>query len=259
MKINSTSFKIALIFGAAMILSIFVINTAFSQEPAKKESHKKIVIKIVSDDNGKTTMIDTTMEIPDSTVVDSIKNEIKKVIEMGKGGKHAHFKFHQMPQGFNYDFDIPSSHEFPMGVEELEDIECDGMIPGGEMEDCCFGRMSPGGQPRIMRSGGHQQTLNDLLGEIPMDRVVSYSIKDRKNGKRIIIDLDNAPVFEQKDRVIVIRDSGRMQHDRNSPKRQVKVTINSDDDVKSDKSSVQPEPPSVPPPPPVQPNKKTSK
>ncbi len=259
MKINLASFKFALVFGTALILSISMIKPAFSQEPAKKESYKKIVIKIVSDDNGKTTMIDTTMEIPDSAMVDSIKNEIEKVIATGKGGKNAHFKFHQMPQGFNYDFDIPSAPEFPMRIEELEDIDCDGMIPGGEMDDCCQGWMTPGGHQRIMRSGGHQQTLNDMLGDIPMDRVVSYSIKDRKNGKRIIIDLNDAPVFEQQDRVIIIRDAGRMKHDRNSPKRQVKVVINSDDEVKSDKSSVQPEAPSVPPPPPVQPNKKTSK
>ena len=259
MKINSASFKFALVFGTALILSIFIIKPASSQEPAKKESYKKIVIKIVSDDNGKTTMIDTTMEVPDSAMVDSIKNVIEKVIETGKGGKHAHFKFHQMPQGFNYDFDIPSSPEFPLDIKELEDIECEGMKSVREMEDFCQGWMTPGGHQRIMRSGGHQQTLNDMLGEIPMDRVVSYSIKDRKDGKRIIIDLKDAPVFEQQDRVIVIRDAGRMKHDRNSPKRQVKVVINSDDDVKSEKSSVQQEPSAVPPPPPVQPAKKTSK
>ena len=258
MKINSVRFKIALVFGVATILAIFITRPVHSQETTKKESHKKIVLKIVSDDNGKTTVIDTTMEIPDSTMIDSIRKEIDKVIVLGEGGKHARFKIHNMPQGFAYDFDIPPPPDCLKEPEELEDFDWEGMAPDCDMAERIWERAAPGQYRRVMRSGGHEQTLNDILGEIPMDRVVSYSIKDRKNGKRIIIDLNDAPMFEKQDRVIVIREPGRMQHNRTHPGRQVKVYMNSDDDAKLDNSSEPPPPPPVPPPP-VKPDKTSPK
>ena len=248
MKINSVNLKIALVFGVATILAIFITRPVYSQETAKKESHKKIVLKIVSDDNGKTTLIDTTMEIPDSAMMDSLRKEIDKVIVLGEGGKHARFKIHNMPQGFAYDFDMPPPPECPKELEELEGFDWEGMVPDCDMADRIRER-TPGRDRRIMRSGGHEQTLNDILGEIPMDRVVSYSIKDRKNGKRIIIDLNDAPMFEKQDRVIIIREPGRLQHQKTHPGHQVKVYMNSEDDVKLDNSPKPPPPPSAPVPP----------
>jgi hypothetical protein len=38
-----------------------------------------------------------------------------------------------------------------------------------------------------------------------MSRVKSYSIKDRKNGKRIIIDVEDAPLVTEHDNVIILR------------------------------------------------------
>ncbi|MEI7896055.1 MAG: hypothetical protein WCJ26_03390, partial [bacterium] len=79
--------------------------------------------------------------------------------------------------------------------------------------------------------GGSGQTLNDLLGEIPMERVTSYSIKDHKNGKRIVIDLSDAPMFENQPRVVVIQAPGMRQHGRNHGERQVKVIVNTDESL----------------------------
>jgi hypothetical protein len=258
MKINSVKFKIAMLFGAAAILAIFVTRPVFSQDTAKKESPKKIAIKIVSDDNGKTTVIDTIMDIPDSIMIDSIKKEIDKVLFLRQDGKHLRLKMHKMPQGFDYDFEIPSPPPCPMDPDELEEFEFEGRAPCFDMEDFTWERRVPGPDRRAIRSGGHRQTLTDILGEIPMDRVVSYSIKDRKNGKRIIIDLNDAPMFEKQDRVIVIREPGRMQRSRNFPGRQVKVYVNSDDDAQMEKTPEPPAPPPVPPPS-AQPDNKTLK
>ena len=42
-----------------------------------------------------------------------------------------------------------------------------------------------------------------------MDRVKSYSIKNTRNGKRIVIDVEDGPGFDRRDRVVVIREKGR--------------------------------------------------
>lgn len=251
MKNNPIKFKIALIFGFATLLALFVIKPGFSQGTAKKESHKKIVMTIVSDGSGKMTLIDTTMEISDTSMVDSIQQEIEKVMVINKNGKHARFKVNNMPQGFNYNFEMPSKPECPMDLEELEGIDCEGMDMGRDMEDCICDKMMPGMGRMVMRSGGNNRTLSDLLGNIPMDRVVSYSIKDRKNGKRIIIDLNDANLFESQDRVIVLSGSGKMQHKKDHTGNRVKVYVNTDDDSKVDSSLTVPPIPPIPPPPPI--------
>ncbi|MCX6268257.1 MAG: hypothetical protein NTW16_13005 [Bacteroidetes bacterium] len=241
MKTYSGNLKIAVTFAAVLLSAIFITRPAFSQETSKKESSKKVVIKIVSDDNGTTTMIDTTMEIPDSMMMESVREEIDKVIAIGKDGKHACVKFHKMPRGFAYDFDVPGTLEPPLQFDELEGFDCEKWAEDCEMEDFMSERMPPPGRGGAMRAGGRGQTLNDILGEIPMDRVVSYSIKDRKDGKRIIIDLDDAPMFERSNKVIIIREPGRNNRRMHHPERQVKVVVNSDDSV--------PPPPPPPPPP----------
>jgi len=237
MKNNSIKVKIAITIGVAAILAIFITKPAVSQETVKKDSPKKIMIKVVSDDNGKTTVFDTTMEMPDSAMIDSIKQEIEKVIELGSGDKHCQFKVHKMPDGFSYKFDMPCPPECPMNLEELEGMDFEGIEPGREMEEYMCDHRAPGMERRIIRSGGHGQTLNDMLGDIPMDRVVSYSIKDRKGGKRIVIDLNDAPMFEKQERVVVIREPGNMQHSRHNPERKVKVYVNTDDDKQMEKTS----------------------
>jgi hypothetical protein len=255
MKISSFKLKIALVSGAAALLAIFITHQAFSQEPAKKESSRKIVLKIVSDDNGKMTVIDTTIIGTDDMMMDSINEEISKVIELNKDGRHMRVKVCKEPDGFNYNYELPCTPECMMDLERLEDLELPGM--DRSMRDFEFEGMPPGAGLRIMRSGGNGQSLNDLLGNIPMDRVVSYSIKDRKHGKRIVIDLDDAPAFERQDRVIVIREPGRMRSGRNHPDRRVRVIMNSEDgDEKMDKSVEQLGSQVPPPPPPPPPDKK---
>ena len=254
MKINLFSFKFAVVTAAAMILAIFITKPAVSQEPAKTESHKKITMKIFSDDNGKVTIYDTTMEMPDSAMVDSLKNEIEKVIILGKGGKHSRVRVHNMPDEFNYKFEMPYIPECNMNLEELEDLDLEGMMEGCDMDKVMCEHMAPGCE-RMIRSGGKGQSLNDLLGEIPMDRVVSYSIKDRKNGKRIIIDLNDAPTFERQERVIIVREPRRNQHVKNNQERQVRVIVNTDDDEKMESKQVKTETPSTPPTPPEKPKK----
>jgi hypothetical protein len=248
MKTHLSRFRISLLIGLATILAIFITRPAASQETAKNESHKTIMLKVVSDDNGKTTVIDTVMEMNDSFMADSIQREIEKVIMLGTGGKHARIKYHNMPEGFSYNFDVPCPPDCVMDLDELEDLDFEGMAPCGEMGNFMWSGRDGAPGCKVIRSEGKGQSLSDMLGDIPMDRVVSYSIKDRKGGKRIVIDLNDAPMFEKQEKVIVIREPGRVQRNRNHGERQVKVIVNTDDDTKTEQT---PPPPPPPPPPPA--------
>ena len=257
MKTSLFRTKLTLAFFAAATVAIIAGNPVFSQESAGKKFQKKMVVKIVKDDNGKTTIYDTTMDLPDSASTDAVKSEMRKVMIMKNGGKHPCIIYRNAPEGFSSNFDMPCP---PGCMEEMEGMELEGMAPGMEADDFILdGGAPPHGRGMMMRSGGSGQTLNDLLGEIPMERVVSYSIKDRKNGKRIIIDLNDAPMFEKQDRIVVIREPGRMQQRRNHGERQVKVIVNTDDGPKVEAVQEETVPPPPPPPPPPPADKKSPK
>jgi hypothetical protein len=225
---------------------------ATAQEKPAGEKQKKVIVKVMSDDNGTTTVIDTTMEFPETAMDDSVKHEVEKVIEMSRGGKHGRMKINCIPGAYSYNFDMPCPPECRMRLEDLEDLDFDMSAMGADMENMMFEEMSPRIERRIIRSEGGGQSLNDLLGDIPMSRVKNYSIKDTKNGKRIVIDLDDSPVVERQDRVIVIRDGGRTSHGGNYPQKKMRVIVNTgDDDKKGDDPQDQQAPPPPPPPPPV--------
>lgn len=89
-----------------------------------------------------------------------------------------------------------------------------------------------------------EETLSDLIGEIPLDQVKQYSIKERKGGKRIIIDIDDAPVVTQRDRIIYregVPMKGRDRYMRRQPK-EVKVIIKAESEEEENVPKT-PEPP----------------
>ena len=261
MKTNAINSKSTLLLIAAALLAIFITRPVFSQEKAKNESYKKIVVKVISDDNGKTTVTDTTMEYPDSTLIDSIQNEINKVIVFGKGGKHNRIYMRKSPGGKESAVTIKCTPDCRMDMKDMEDMGMEDMVPGQPMEDFDMPAMIPGQCQRMMHPGGNGQTLNDLLGEIPMDRVLSYKIKDTKNGKRITIDLKDAPLFEQQPRVIIIREPGRNVHGKGHQNKQMKIYMKSmkgHEMEEENEQQVSPPPP-PPPPPSAEPGKTSPK
>jgi hypothetical protein len=225
---------------AAMLTAalIFILNPLFSQDSAKKPSPKKEVKVIVkTDKDGKTSEFDTTfdvsgdmdvfswkksmkdfnidakgladdieemlveiraMDLADSSKVDSITKMIKK-IRIGKGalGRLGHRSGH--PYSFDYDFDLDiSGIPDPPPPPPVPDID--------EDIDFNFSPDAFGWENKIQEKGN---SLSDVLGDIPMDMVKSYSIKDKKNGKRIVIELNDNPVLRHQEKVIVIREPHR--------------------------------------------------
>jgi hypothetical protein len=216
--------QVITILSAAVVLAIFVTRPASAQEKAKADGKKTVKIKITKEDNGKTTVIDTVFYADSpldakemQAVMQKAENEMKEAHKQmkqmrfeialssddsasaGSEGKRIMkvYSFggdEDSPEGdggeFNYSFNVPCHPEC------MEMQEC--------MEQMRW-EEAAGNHTRIIRGQPMEPTLSDLLGVIPMSRVKSYTIKDRKDGKRITIDIDDAPLMERQDRVIYIQ------------------------------------------------------
>jgi len=255
-------------------LMTFTLSYDVAAQDSEQSSSKKgvVVLKVKKEDNGKTTVIDTTFNItssagqkefekfmakhemelenlgdelenievmvdmadfPDSMAKDSI---VKQFRFIGKDARSPCFRWQSKPDGNNYEFDVPCHPDADFNhFQWYDDFEND---------------FRPGRDMKVLRYNHDSPTLSDILGDIPMERVKSYSIKDRKNGKRIIIDIEDAPLLDNQDRVIIIREPGRQSHKRTNADRQMKVIINSDN------SNQEEDPLETPPPPPPPPPKK---
>lgn len=189
---------------------------ASSDSQDKQNQQGVYKIKIIKDDNGKKIVIDTTISmkgVMDKENLDELMGNLEgqmedlkeqmKDLQLSFGsledtavndssGHHRaySFRFHSGPSchgiigyknpgEFNYHFempDFPEIHEFP----ELKEREW----RNGWQE------YSHGPQVMVLPGRGGE-SLMDVLGNIPISRVKSYKVIDKKSGKRIIIDLDN--------------------------------------------------------------------
>jgi hypothetical protein len=260
---NKTFFKDGLILiGLSAVMTIFITYKGFSQDSTKSKGEKGVLIikKILDDQNGNRKEIDTTinldpsmkpgdeqkiiddfekklndetgmmqklqvelneMKIPDSGFMDSIQGLTDKAMKMHRFmGSH----FRNSPRAFNYsyNFDMPEMDQSPQ-IEEFEDNNPHSRI----IHD------------RFNRSEEKNQSLNDLLGDIPMDMVKSYSIKETKTGKKITIELKNGPIIENHTKVIIMRDPRPHGRPGQAPRPQMrrKVIIHQDQQNQEDEEN----------------------
>ena len=238
-----------------LIAMIFITTPLFSQDSLPKP-HKQKQVKVIvkTDVNGKSHTLDTTFNFngtvdpaklkkimkeysvdleglsdamqgmavqiddgdsPDSAGIDSISQKIKRIRIFGGDDKH-----HGRPHAytFNYNFDDEGMPEQPAppafgDFDRFDNWSEDAPFPGNCKEK--------------------SNTLADILGDIPMDCVKSYSIKETKNGKRIVIEVNNGPIIEHRDKVIIIREPrqhGPHGHSQ-APQIRKKIIIRSDGDA----------------------------
>lgn len=252
--ISKTHFRdILTIFGLSIALTIFITRPGFSQDTTKMKGDKKvrIVARIVEDKNGKRHEFDTTInldrklkpgeeqelmqkfemrfkdlgeqmkdlevelnaiKLPDSGMMDSVQQLTERAMKLRGGPGNFHFRRNFSPRAFNYNynFDMPELPERPQPlIEEFNDEN----TPGEWNEET----------RRMFKGKG--ESLNDLLGDIPMDRVKSYSIKDTKDGKRIIIELNKEPIIEHQRDVIIIHSPRPEGRHGQGPRHQMKKRI----------------------------------
>ena len=236
-----------IVLGMSIALTIFIPKPGFSQDTTKNKAHTKVMItaKIISDSNGKKQEFDTTINIdhslkpgeqndiitkfekkfkdhsdmmnelevemhdlklPDSGFMDSVQALTENAMKM-HGGMNLRFR-HNAPRAFTFDYDFDNPDQ--PRIEEFND-------------ENSFGNSFP--EPNF-RSHEKDQSLNDLLGDIPMNMVKSYSIKETKDGKKITIELKNGPIIENHKEVIIIHSprQGRSGHG-NRPQIRKRVII----------------------------------
>jgi hypothetical protein len=206
---SKTYFRdILTVVGLSIVLTILLTRPVFSQDTTKMKGDNKvrIVAKIVEDKNGK-------------RVMDSAQSHMDRAFRNWGEPGNFHFRHNFNPHEFNFDYnyDFPETGEFPQKfLREFRDDNIPGIL-----EEEHQGRLK-----------GKDESLNDLLGDIPMDQVRSYSIRDTKDGKRIVIELNKEPFIEHHRDVFILRSPRpeRMYQRDNSPQIKKKVIINNGDE-----------------------------
>jgi hypothetical protein len=149
--------------------------------------------------------------VPDSGMTDSIRNYTQRIIKDWNGPRSPHFRQSMRPHAFdyNFNFDMPEVPEPPMPP-----------LNGDRDEDT----------PRQfnfrdLRPSQEGSTLNDVIGNIPMDQVESYSIRETKHGKRITIELKNDPIIRQQENVIILREPKHPDRRGTAPRPEIRKRI----------------------------------
>jgi hypothetical protein len=252
---STIPFAKGLIIATVLVLAfIFAFPTgSFAQDKTGQgKDEETITLKIVKDDNGKVTVIDTTI-ITTRGQGKSLKYEYT-VRDYEKQRAQLEDQMRDLEKDMQ-EFNI----EVMVG-DEMKDIDSivwvgdsikkhiiiRGMGPGG-MNRAPHGEMFFGDEDCIQRFNWNgdcedvfmtrppvSPQLESLLQSIPMGKITGFQIKDRKDGKRIIIDIDDeAPIMF----VAPYRHSGRNMGAK-------KIII------ERDMEDMQVPPPPPPPPPP---------
>jgi hypothetical protein len=258
-----------------ILCSIFLTGFVRAQDTKNDTQKKTVKIKVVKEKDGKKSVLDTTIigteslkekdidammeklekemkglesemkkldldisvTLDDTGKIDSLKKEIRKVIMLGNGCCKGKVDIDCIPHCFNFGFDnIPEIFEGVENEGNWEDVDGNIFYYGTPGPEFNF-------RTQQKHSGG---TLSDILGDIPMDRVKNYSIKETKNGKKITIEVDHGPLFESRGNVVVIKDpyaKKKRKSRHGTPEQDVKVIIKTDTDEKSGEKTPVPEKP----------------
>ncbi|MCX6286100.1 MAG: hypothetical protein NTY96_03215 [Bacteroidetes bacterium] len=263
----------------ALLITVFVASPSKAQDKKEqkvtvvaksdsKDKDGKINVHIIKEENGKKTEIDTVISSKGGidgkeleVLMEKVNSKMKEVgdqmkdIELYIGsmndssvndssGHHKYmFKFpgtpgcpkiriKECPQAFNYNFEMPDVPEPPEGPEDFNND--------------FFNQWTPG--PQVFSMPKRGESLSDVLGDIPMSRVKSYKIIDKKGGKRIVIDLEDGPYFEHNDRIIYFNGP---RHQVRAPRgmknqKDIKVIIKTEDDKDNAEQPESPAPPAEP-------------
>src|ERR1035438_3856471 len=224
MKMYSRLKDSILVVSLATIMTIILAFPGFTQDTMKKHPQTTVKVKIINEENGKKTVLDTTitssrsldsgeideiianldenmkgmdnglkeldlslgkMNLPDSSMMDSIRKMTRNIrIMIDKNFKSPHMKWHSQPGGFDYNFDFDT----PGPPEPPEPPEA-----RGEHHRHFEYRAEPFEmEPPVPQ---HDGSLMDLLRNIPMDMIKSFNIKEKKDGTKITIEVGHSSVL----------------------------------------------------------------
>jgi hypothetical protein len=267
MKNNSWLQDSILVLGLATIMTIVLAHPVFSQDTVKKNPKTTMKISIIRDDNGKKTILDTTitssrrldpdemdeiiahlddnikgldeglkeldinlgrMKLPDSAMMDSLMAMTGHMKMMMRKFGSPHFGWHHSPGAFDYNFDF----DLPEVPEPPEPP-----APDGEYRHHFEYQVDPfeGYAPDAGRGNG---SLMELLRGIPMNRIKSFNIKEMKDGTKITIEVGHEPVLGSRhlrEETIIVHPDGSVSSGRHHDKGKTKTIIIKSDPEDNDK------------------------
>jgi len=203
--------EFALVTGIALILTLMLSKTSFSQDKAGNKDPKGTVrLRIEKDENGKRTVIDTSFNLSDKKERDAyeifMKEQDTPSAAHNKAMKGIEVKIKDLGSLDSLDLDSLGNLEKRIrvftedgkhfNIERSGDSETFGLPepPAPSEPPCWMDNDMPLSSGMECGSGN----LLDVLRSIPMNRVRNFRIKDNKHGTRIIIDVDRSSILERK-------------------------------------------------------------
>lgn len=185
---------------------LFMIRPAVAQSDTASVSKSSVTMKIIHKTDGDSIVADTTLTFEGPYSDEEIREMTKSMKEQARAlREQMRVLRDQMGvlRDFDIDIDLPEIPDFPdmIMMPEIPDI------PSFDFDiDSISVPKTPGPPLRIIHNrpsgrGG----LNEVLGDIPMDRVKSLSIREKKNGRKIVIEVDDTPSRRVKKEVIIVR------------------------------------------------------
>ncbi|MBL7110394.1 MAG: hypothetical protein ISS19_00450 [Bacteroidales bacterium] len=168
-----------LVFGLTMLFS----GSLLAQDTVVEKPRKVVKVKVDLDEEGESFTIDTSYIMEEEFNMEEFEEAMKEYkVQMKDVGKYL--------QEMNF----YRGHRNPHRLEYLH-------RPGNRY---FFGRPEGCYEPVRIHARKKGESLNDVLGDIPMSAVKSYKIKETKNGKRIIIDVsDDAFIGHDEEDIII--------------------------------------------------------
>jgi hypothetical protein len=262
MRSPVTVIKDLLIVAAlAMAVTFGHAVRGYSQEkPDPGDKENTITLKIVKDDNGKVTVIDTTITTKGKEKTLQYEYTLRSMDKQMAEMEHQLQEMENQMKHYEVEVRMGDELENMDSVIRIGDSiekhiiirgmgpECDRPCPPAEMEmwfgdDEGFRHMDFDNEDFEFPEFPMPPQWEALLQSIPKGTIKGFQIKDRKDGKRIIIDVDDdAPVMIM---------APYRHHGGNRVEKRVIIRGDADD--------LQIPPPPPPPPPPAEEKDKTPK
>ena len=155
------------------------IDTVFSSEDTIDSKDLEDMMATVhmrmGDVDDRMKDIEIYMDTDNDSILNDSTGHHKFVYKFGGNGCCPRGWAKAGPHAFRYNFEMPDVPEPPDFSREFEGDDLRHFAPG----------------IKVITNHEKGQTLSDVLGDIPMSKVKSYKITDRKGGKRIVIDIED--------------------------------------------------------------------
>jgi len=213
MKNLPATVKTAFLAFLAVGLIFYLSGSLLAQDTLVKKPQKMMKIKVDVDEDGESVIIDTTFYLDEDFNMEEFEEAMKqyegqmKNIEKYLKQMHVELEGEELEKALqeahesleDVYFDMPSGRNLQWKIRAPRHAEhyC---TPGnmffyGKPEGCC--------EPFRLKPQNRGESLNDVLGDIPMRAVKSYKIKETKDGKRITIDVSDDAMFDRDENILI--------------------------------------------------------